>query len=118
MCAATVEGTSSEMNKRGLLIGAMVSLTLLLVAFTQLSFFVVQPIGAVPEGRTLVMLRGSGMQFVDSADAMCERIQGGVSLLCRGMALGQVVESGTILMRRPYSHTLYSISSGGREYSR
>jgi hypothetical protein len=86
--------------------------------YTQLTFFVVPPIGAVPEGRTIVMLRGQKMQFIDSADAMCERTQGGVSLLCRGLALGAVGKNGTILFRLPYSSMLYSISTDGRTYDR
>ena len=42
-------------------------------AATQLTLFVVQPIGAVPEGRTVVIWRLNTMKFVDSADAWCER---------------------------------------------
>jgi len=72
--------------------GAIVSLigaaaTLIFVA-TQLTFFAVQPISALPEGRTLVIWRLNTMKFIDSADAWCERQQGGVNLLCRGAVLG------------------------------
>lgn len=88
-----------------------------ILAYTQLTIFVVQPIGAVPEGRTLIMLRLNKTEFIDSADAMCERIQDGVSLLCRGAVLGAVVKNGTILVRLPYSETLYNISTGGKSYS-
>ena len=86
--------------------------------YTQVSLFVIPPIGAIPEGRTVVMLRGGGMKFIDSPDAMCERIQGGVSLLCRGMVMASAVEEGTILLRLPYVGVLYSISTGGRSYDR
>ena len=88
------------------------------VVSTQITILVVQPIGALPEGRTLVISRLKGTKFIDSADAMCERIQGGVSLLCRGMVLGQVTQNATIYLRLPYSATLYSISTGGNEYDR
>ena len=88
------------------------------LACTQTTFFVVAPIGAMPRGVTIVMLRGKNMQFIDSADAMCERTQGGVSLLCRGMALAAVSKNATILMRLPYSSTLYSVSTGGKTYDR
>ena len=88
------------------------------VAYTQLTLFVIPPIGAVPEGRTVIISRSPATQFVDSPDAMCERLQGGVSLLCRGMAMGQVVEHSTIYARLPYSRTLYLWSTGGKTYDR
>ncbi len=90
-----------------------------LVASTQLTLFVVPPIGAVPDGQTVVLKRVGSMQFIDSPDAMCERIQGGVSLLCRGMAIGTAIDGGdAILARLPYSATLYGISTGGKSYER
>ena len=85
---------------------------------SQVTVFVVQPIGAVPEGRTVVMSRLASTKSIDSADAMCLRIQGGVSLLCRGMVLGQVLQEARIYFRLPYSRTLYRISTGGAEYDR
>jgi hypothetical protein len=56
------------------------------------------------------------MSFVDSPDAMCERIQGGVSLLCRGIVIDAVLEKATVLMRLPFSQWLYEISTGGKTY--
>lgn len=91
---------------------------LLLVIYTQITIFVVPPIGAVPEGRTVIMLRLNKTNFIDSPDAMCDRIQGGVSLLCRGMVMARVVEATTILARLPYSQSLYLISTGGKSYDR
>jgi hypothetical protein len=87
------------------------------VFYTQLSIFVVPPIGAVPEGRTLIITRLNNVNFIDSADAICERLMGGVSLLCRGAVLARVGSTASIYARLPYSETLYSISTGGREYS-
>lgn len=86
--------------------------------YTQLTFFVIQPIGAVPEGRTLLMLRGHKTKFIDSADALCEREMGGVNLLCRLGVLGGVAENSTILLKLPYSSFLYGISTGGKIYSK
>lgn len=88
------------------------------VIATQLTIFVVQPIGAIPEGRMLVLWRGQKMQFIDSADALCAREMGGVSLLCRMMVLGKIVEVNTIFLRLPYSDTLYLWSTGGARYDR
>lgn len=91
---------------------------LCLVVYTQITIFAVPPIGAVPEGRTVIMLRLNKTNFIDSADAMCVRIQGYVSLLCRGMTMAGVVDATTIIARLPYSETLYMISTGGNTYER
>jgi hypothetical protein len=86
------------------------------IAATQVSIVVVQPIGAVPEGRTLIVSRLTNVKFLDSADAICERLQGGVSLICRAAVLGRIGEEATVYLRLPYSKTLYSMSTGGVEY--
>jgi len=93
-----------------LLVGVLLS--------TQFTIFVVQPIGAVPDGRTLVISRLQNTNFIDSADAMCDRIQGGVNLFCRGIVMGKVTENATIYLRLPYSSVLYSLSTGGKTYDR
>ena len=90
----------------------------IIFAATQLTLFVVQPIGAVPEGRTVVIWRLNTMKFVDSADAWCERQMGGVNLLCRGAVLAKLRNEDVIIVRLPYSETLYLWSTGGRTYSR
>ena len=95
----------------GIAIGAI-------VIYTQLTIFVIPPIGALPEGKTVIITRLNKTEFIDSPDAMCERIQGGVSLLCRGMVMGAVIDKSTILARLPYSSWLYSASTGGKHYDR
>ena len=87
-------------------------------AYHLLTIFVVQPIGAVPEGKTLVILRLNKTNFIDSADGMCDRINGGVSLFCRGVMLAAVVKNSQILFRLPYSEALYLISTGGKQYAK
>ncbi len=97
----------------------LVILVVLIVGiYTQITIFVVPPIGAIPEGKTIIITRLNKTEFIDSPDGVCERIQGGVSLLCRGMVLGAVVEKSTILLRLPYSSWLYSISTGGKTFDR
>jgi hypothetical protein len=97
---------------------------ILLVVFgvliwTQITIFVVPPIGAVPDGRTLVLWRynvdkgeakGLNLSFIDTADAVCTRGMGYVNLLCRGMVLGMVATNTTILARLPYSSSLQAIA--------
>ena len=104
------------MNKKMI---AIVSIAILTIVFcTQVTFFVVQPIGAVPEGKTLLMLRMNKTKFIDSADAICAREMSGVSLLCRGMTMAAIINKGTVLVRLPYSEFLYGISTDGKEYGR
>ena len=99
-------------------VGLVLAAITVIVAYTQLTFFIIPPIGAVPEGKTVLIARLNKTEFVDSADAMCERMQGGVSLLCRGMIMGAVLEKATIVARLPYSSWLYSISTAGKHYDR
>ncbi|MGK7344384.1 MAG: hypothetical protein ACNS63_01075 [Candidatus Nitrospinota bacterium M3_3B_026] len=91
---------------------------LFLITYTQLTIFTIPPIGAVPEGKTLIISRLNKTNFIDSPDAMCKRIQGGVNLLCRGMVLGAIGEKATIYLRLPYSETLYLVSTNGQKYSK
>ena len=88
------------------------------IGLTQITIFVVQPIGAVPDGKTLVIWKLNKMNFIDRADGMCEREMGGVSLFCRGAMLSTVTTYSKILLRLPYSETLYSISTNGSKYSK
>jgi hypothetical protein len=98
---------------------AIVALVILAIIGAQfITIFVIQPIGALPEGRTLVITRLTNMNFIDSADAICDRKMGGVSLLCRAAVMGRVAETSAILIRLPYSEMLYSISTGGKSYAR
>lgn len=104
------------MKIRALIFVVFISILLVLVA-SQITVFVVQPIGAIPDGRTLILERTSATKMIDSADAMCERLQGSVNLLCRGMILGEVVQNTKIYARLPYSEWLYLLSTGGVTYS-
>ena len=105
---------------KGVFIAIGAFLVIAAIASTQVTLFVVQPIGAIPEGRTLLLSRTDALEFIDSADAMCERRMGGVSLFCRAAAMGAVVDAdgSNILARLPYSQTLYGISTGGKSYDR
>lgn len=98
------------------LIAAGLIAIIAIAVYTQITIFVVPPIGAVPEGRTVIMLRLNKTKFIDSADAICERIQGSVNLLCRGMTMAGVVNNTKIIARLPYSEWLYLISTGGKRY--
>jgi hypothetical protein len=82
-------------------------------------FFVIQPIGAVPEGTTIWYLRlGTKLPFISSADGILLERVGGVSILGRAIALGKL---SPLLMDRkilvlPYSEILYLISTKGLKF--
>jgi hypothetical protein len=80
--------------------------------------FTVQPIGALPEGVTIVYhSRNPDMPFFSSPDGLCLQMQGGVSLLCRMTALGAAGDlTDRIILRLPYSHWAYLRSTGGLEF--
>lgn len=96
--------------------GALIAAAI--VAYFSLTVFVIQPIGAVPDGKTIVIGRVGKTRFVDSADAICDREMGGVNLLCRGVMMGNILNNATVYLRLPYSETLYLWSTGGRDYGR
>lgn len=99
-------------------IAIFVTLVMIAAVYTQITVFVIPPIGAIPEGKTIIITRMSKTEFIDSPDAVCERIQGGVSLLCRGLVMGAVAENSTLLIKLPYSSILYEISTSGNSYDR
>jgi hypothetical protein len=105
------------MSKRKI-IYLVVLVAFIILVYTQVTFFVIQPIGAVPDGRTLVIWRTGKLRFIDSADAICERESNGVSLLCRVAVLGAVAKNSQVIVRMPYSETLYLISTDGKKYER
>jgi hypothetical protein len=77
----------------------------------------VQPLGALPEGVTLVVWRNSGEPFFNSADATCLRKMGSVSLFCRLMALGQAPKD-RIISRLPYWEFAYLQSTDGAGFDK
>lgn len=100
---------------------SLIALVLItLVGYTQLTIFVVQPIGAIPDGLTILVWRREKTKFIDSVDAVCAREMGGVSLLCRVGVLAGIAgkEADGILLRMPYSKTLYLLSTGGLRYGK
>lgn len=83
--------------------------------------FVIQPIGAIPEGATIAYWRaGLNLPFVASADGLLEDSGAGVSLLGRGVMLAKLAEpiKEREIFRVGYSDTLYLWSTGGKKYEK
>lgn len=104
--------------KKILIIAIAILVSVTAFGATKITLFVIPPIGAIPDGSVLVIYRLEKTNFIDSPDAMCERLQGGVSLLCRGMTIAAIANNNEILARFPYSKVLYEISTGGNQYER
>lgn len=115
--AGTGATSEDSLLKKNSIISLVILAVTAIVVYTQLTFFIIPPIGAVPEGKTVVILRLNKTNFIDSPDAMCDRIQGEVSLLCRGMVMAAVVEKSSIIARLPYSEMLYQVSTDGKTSS-
>jgi hypothetical protein len=82
-----------------------------------MGMYTVPPIGAIPQGGTVVVWRASGEPFFNSPDALCLKVQNGVSLLCRGMALG-AAPVNRIIFRLPYQNWAYLMSTGGLTFEK
>lgn len=82
----------------------------LVVASRFITIFTIKPIGAVPEGATLIIYSTSRTRFVDSADAMCLREQGDIKPLCRMAALTYVTQESENLLKLPYWGFLHDIT--------
>jgi len=83
--------------------------------------FVIQPIGAVPKGVTILYWRhGTKMPFITSADGILISLGSSVSLLGRGIVLAKLLEpiKDREIIRLEYSDLLYQLSTGGRIYEK
>ena len=99
-------------------LGGLIGIAIMLaIALHSITVFSVQPIGLLPEGKTIIITRQDDGQLFDSPDAICLRRLGGVSLLCRGMALG-TLKDATIIARLPYQEWAYHLSTDGADFDR
>lgn len=92
-------------------------IALLLIVVSKMGFYTIQPIGSLPEGVTLIIWRASGEPFFNSPDAVCLKLQQGVSLLCRGLAM-EKAPVDRIILRLPYMESAYLFSTNGQTFSR
>lgn len=111
------------MNKRKRLIIILVCAFVSLALFFRLfcGIFVIQPIGAIPEGATIVYWRsGLNIPFIASADGLLEDSGAGVSLLGRGIILSKLADPimKRKIIRFGYSEKLYLWSTSGKKYEK
>jgi hypothetical protein len=92
-----------------------------LIFYFSFGLFVIQPIGAIPDGATVLYFRlGLNVPFVSSADGILLDNDQDVSLLGRMVVLGKfgMEVKERKIMSLPYSQTMYLISTGGKEFDR
>lgn len=107
--------SSAAQVKAAIAIALSMAIAVLFYVFC--GFYTVQPIGALPDGATAIVWRASGEPFFNSPDALCIERMGGVSLLCRGMAMGQA-PTDRLILRLPYQRWAYLRSTDGQEFGR
>lgn len=109
-------------KKRGALIAMLIGIgCAALFVRLFLGIFVIQPIGAIPDGATIVYWRnGLNVPFVASADGLVVESGAQLSLLTRGMMLSTLAEPirSREIVRFRYSRPMYLLSTGGKEYDR
>jgi len=116
----TVETIPTKPHKRFYIAIAIITVMLLTWILLRPGVFTVQPIGAIPEGITIIYhSRSREMPFFSSPDGLCLQINGSVSLLCRITALSAATDlSDRIILRLPYNHWAYLQSTGGLEFDK
>jgi hypothetical protein len=116
----TVESQSPKF-RRGLYIAiAIIAIIILAWILIRPGVFTIQPIGAIPEGVTIIYhSRNPEMPFFSSPDGLCLQMEGDVSLLCRMAALNVSTDlTDRVILRLPYSRWAYLQSTGGLEFER
>jgi len=107
--------------KKALIALLILFVVVILVFRIGCGIFVIQPIGALPEGKTIIYWRiGLDYPFISSADGLLEKSGAGVSLLGRGLMLSRIIDDidERIILRMKYSENLYLKSTGGIKYEK
>lgn len=89
----------------------------LVVTYVEVGFYTIQPLGALPQGITLIVWRHGDEPFFNSPDAMSLKKTGKVSLLSRGVALANG-PADRIIVRLPYVRSFYLLSTNGQEFEK
>lgn len=90
------------------------------IILTCTGFYIIQPIGAIPEGVVIWYIRqGINLRFIDSADGFLLRNEGGVSLFTRAITIIKIMQliEDKIIGKFPYSEKMYLISTSGIKLS-
>jgi hypothetical protein len=100
------------------ILGLLVSIFAIWLSF---GIFVIQPIGAIPKGLTVIYFRlGLNLPFISSPDGIVIDSGNELSLWSRLGAMASVAEpiSKRTILRLDYSESLYLISTHGKTFER
>jgi hypothetical protein len=102
--------------------GLIVLILLVVIGFCTYyftGFFVIQPIGALPNGGIFWYIRKDvNLPFISSADSILLKENGSINLLGRAIVLGSVLDEigDRKICMMPYQKWMYKISTNGREF--
>jgi len=105
------------MKHKGMLI-----LILIAVIYSTTYVLIIPPIGAMPEGRTIWMLKPNRLfiagriDFLETPDHFQYKNTGKVSIFGRAITLSTMMKSSTIIIRLPYINVLEVIANGGLKW--
>ena len=114
-----METQKNKNGKKGIVLLLVVAIMVFIYFFT--GFFVVQPIGAIPEGVTIWYFRNDiNLPFISSPDGIMLEKEGHVNLLGRAIILSSVMDSleGKRICNLPYQKWMYKISTKGQEFEK
>lgn len=114
-----METQKNKNGKKGIVLLLVVAIMAFIYFFT--GFFVVQPIGAIPEGVTIWYFRNDiNLPFISSPDGIMLEKEGHVNLLGRAIKLSSVMDSleGKRICNLPYQKWMYKISTKGQEFEK
>ena len=114
-----METQKNKNGKKGIVLLLVVAIMAYIYFFT--GFFVVQPIGAIPEGVTIWYFRNDiNLPFISSPDGIMLEKEGHVNLLGRAIILSSVMDSleGKRICNLPYQNWMYKISTKGQEFEK
>lgn len=111
-----LESESRLLNQKRKKIWPFVILAIMIFGFVFIiskpGVYSIPPIGMLPEGTTFIYYgRNPDLPFFSSPDAMCIRATGDITLLCRGLAIGEsepLVDR--IMFKLDYSPLAYQLS--------
>jgi hypothetical protein len=116
-----VNSKAGNQMKKNLIVSISAIVGIILVCYFCFGLFIIQPLGMLPEGATVVYFRlGLNLPFISSADGLILKKSKDVSLLERGLMMATL--SKPIIERKivtlPYFNTLYLVSTGGVEFEK
>lgn len=114
-----MESQKNKNWKKGIVVLLVAAIMAFIYFFT--GFFVVQPIGAIPEGVTIWYFRKDiNLPFISSPDGIMLEKEGHVNLLGRAVVLSSVMNSldEKRICNLPYQKWMYKISTKGQEFEK